>query len=81
MNSSVALIIATYNWPAALQQTLRSVAHQSILPNEVLIADDGSDERTTNLIQEFKEAKLTFSDSNNSCVIFLPRSNLLPVTK
>ncbi len=61
MNSSVALIIATYNWPAALQQTLRSVAHQSILPNEVLIADDGSDERTTNLIQEFKEAHPTLN--------------------
>ena len=57
MNSSVsvALIIATYNWPQALQQTLRSVARQTILPNEVLIADDGSDERTANLIQQFKE--------------------------
>ena len=56
MNSSVSvtLIIATYNWPQALQQTLRSVARQTILPNEVLIADDGSDERTANLIQQFK---------------------------
>jgi glycosyltransferase involved in cell wall biosynthesis len=51
---SVALIISTYNWPQALNQTLRSVANQTILPNEVLIADDGSDERTANLIQEFQ---------------------------
>jgi glycosyltransferase involved in cell wall biosynthesis len=51
---SVALIIATYNWPQALQQTLRSVANQTILPNEVFIADDGSDERTATLIQQFK---------------------------
>ena len=50
---SVALIISTYNWPQALNQTLRSFANQTILPNEVLIADDGSDERTANLIQEF----------------------------
>ena len=55
MSSSVSLIIATYNWPQALQQTLRSVARQTILPNEVLIADDGSDERTAHLIQQFKE--------------------------
>jgi len=55
MNSSVALIIATYNWPQALQQTLRSVANQTIMPSEVFIADDGSDERTANLIQQFKE--------------------------
>jgi len=51
---SVALIISTYNWPQALNQTLRSVANQTLLPNEVLIADDGSDERTANLIQAFK---------------------------
>jgi len=50
---SVALIISTYNWPQALNQTLRSVVNQTILPNEVLIADDGSDERTANLIQQF----------------------------
>ena len=51
---SVALIISTYNWPQALKQTLNSVVHQTILPNEILIADDGSDERTANLIQQFK---------------------------
>ena len=53
-STSVALIISTYNWPQALQQTLRSVVHQTIKPNEILIADDGSDERTANLIQQFK---------------------------
>ena len=53
-STSVAILISTYNWPQALKQTLRSVANQTILPNEVLIADDGSDERTTNLIQQFK---------------------------
>ena len=51
---SVALIISTYNWPQALKQTLNSAVHQTIQPNEILIADDGSDERTANLIQQFK---------------------------
>ena len=45
--TSVAILIATYNWPQALQQTLMSVANQTIQPNEVLIADDGSEERTS----------------------------------
>jgi glycosyltransferase involved in cell wall biosynthesis len=54
MDSSIALIISTYNWPKALKQTLRSIANQTILPNEILVADDGSDERTANLIQQFK---------------------------
>jgi glycosyltransferase involved in cell wall biosynthesis len=52
--TSLAILIATYNWPQALQQTLMSVANQTIQPNEVLIADDGSDERTSKLIQAFK---------------------------
>jgi glycosyltransferase involved in cell wall biosynthesis len=52
--TSVAILIATYNWPQALKQTLMSVANQTIQPNEVLIADDGSDERTSKLIQAFK---------------------------
>jgi glycosyltransferase involved in cell wall biosynthesis len=52
--TSVAILIATYNWPQALQQTLMSVANQTIQPDEVLIADDGSDERTSKLIQAFK---------------------------
>ncbi len=60
-STSVAIIISTYNWPQALNQTLRSVANQTLLPNEVLIADDGSDERTANLIQQFKEQHPTLN--------------------
>lgn len=51
----VSLIIATYNWPEALQLTLRSVQNQSCLPTEVLIADDGSKEETKKLIEEIKK--------------------------
>lgn len=36
------LIITTYNWPEALDLTLASAALQSVLPGEVIIADDGS---------------------------------------
>ena len=60
-STSVAIIISTYNWPKALNQTLRSVANQTLLPKEVLIADDGSDERTANLIQQFKEQHPTLN--------------------
>lgn len=45
-NSSVSLVITTYNWPEALQVCLKSVLNQTQLPDEIIIADDGSDERT-----------------------------------
>jgi glycosyltransferase involved in cell wall biosynthesis len=51
---SCSLIITTYNWPAALEKCLTSVKWQSILPNEVIIADDGSSVETRELTERFK---------------------------
>ena len=51
MNCS--LVITTYNRPEALNLVLHSLLKQSTLPDEVIIADDGSGEATKNLIREF----------------------------
>ena len=51
---SVALLIATYNWPEALNLVLQSVFKQTKLPNEILIADDGSKVETKILIEKFQ---------------------------
>nr|WP_199042684.1 glycosyltransferase family 2 protein [Dyella sp. ASV24] len=48
---NVSLIILTYNWPGALEGMLRSVAAQTCLPYEVVVADDGSTAETAALIQ------------------------------
>lgn len=47
---TTSLIIATYNWPAALDLVLQSVRQQRELPDEVLVADDGSGEPTRAVI-------------------------------
>jgi glycosyltransferase involved in cell wall biosynthesis len=44
------LIITTYNWPQSLLLVIKSVNLQSVLPDEVIIADDGSSEETKDLI-------------------------------
>jgi glycosyltransferase involved in cell wall biosynthesis len=46
----VSLVVLTYNWPEALQQVLRSIAAQTRLPDEVLVADDGSGADTAQLV-------------------------------
>ncbi|HVE60411.1 MAG TPA: glycosyltransferase family 2 protein [Chitinophagaceae bacterium] len=51
---SCSLIIATYNWPAALQLSLESVLKQSLMPDEIVIADDGSTYETKDLIDQYK---------------------------
>jgi glycosyltransferase involved in cell wall biosynthesis len=52
---SCALIATTYNWPEALELILLSVLNQTVFPNEVIIADDGSREDTKQLIDDFKK--------------------------
>ncbi|WP_026915498.1 glycosyltransferase family 2 protein [Christiangramia portivictoriae] len=49
-----ALLVSTYNWPEALSLVFLSLENQSVFPDEVLIADDGSTEETTKLIADFK---------------------------
>lgn len=44
------LIIATYNWAEALHCCLLSVSRQKLMPAEIIIADDGSDSRTLEVI-------------------------------
>ena len=48
---SSSLVIATYNRPAALDVVLRSVRVQRQLPDEVLVADDGSGEATRRVVR------------------------------
>ncbi|QOR73480.1 glycosyltransferase family 2 protein [Cruoricaptor ignavus] len=51
---TTSLIIATYNWPEALETVLKSAVSQSIPPDEILIADDGSSQQTADLIRKFQ---------------------------
>lgn len=50
------LVISTYNRPDALAACLESVRRQRHLPDEVIIADDGSTEETRRLIRSIASA-------------------------
>src|SRR6478735_11914615 len=54
----ISLLISTYNWPEALLLVLKSALSQSVLPCEILIADDGSKEETRQIIEQFQENSL-----------------------
>ncbi|WP_345949393.1 glycosyltransferase family 2 protein [Mucilaginibacter sp. PAMB04274] len=51
----VAVLISTYNWPEALELVLLSLLHQTRMPDEILIADDGSRPETTVLIDHYRK--------------------------
>ena len=49
----ISLIITTYNRPGALKRVLDGLISQTILPEEIIIADDGSDNNTKTMLQPF----------------------------
>lgn len=53
-NITTALLISTYNWPGALELVLLSALQQTKMPDEILIADDGSGPETKTLIDNYR---------------------------
>lgn len=53
--SSCSLVTPTYNWPEALELLLLSIKNQTVYPDEVIIADDGSRDETRALIERFQK--------------------------
>ena len=49
------LVIATYNWPQALDLCLKSVMQQSAMPAEIIIADDGSGPETKLVVEKYQK--------------------------
>lgn len=56
LGKDTSLIITTYNWPKALEICINSVIDQTVLPKEIIIADDGSKEETINLVKSFQQS-------------------------
>ena len=52
---SISLIVTTYNRPRALSVVLESVLRQVVLPDEIIIADDGSREPTHQLVERIND--------------------------
>lgn len=51
----ISLLISTYNWERALELCLYSVFAQTVKPDEILIADDGSRDETRQLIERLRK--------------------------
>jgi len=56
----LSVCVCTYNGAKYLREQLQSIKHQSQIPDEVIIADDGSTDRTLDLINEFA-SEVTFA--------------------
>lgn len=56
MVARLALIVSTYERPDALAAVLGSLAHQSAAPDELIVADDGSEPATRAVVERYAAA-------------------------
>jgi glycosyltransferase involved in cell wall biosynthesis len=52
---SCSLVVSTYNRPDALELCLESILKQKLLPDEIVVADDGSGQETRQLIDAIRK--------------------------
>jgi glycosyltransferase involved in cell wall biosynthesis len=50
----VSIALCTYNGERFLQEQLESITQQTLLPDELVVCDDGSGDRTLEILEEFK---------------------------
>lgn len=49
----ISVVTASYNGAKHIAEQLESIKHQSILPHEIVISDDGSTDNTASIVEEF----------------------------
>ena len=69
-NSTVSVIIPTYNRAAFLREALESVFTQTVQPHEVIVVDDGSKDNTESVVKGMQTAHPTLR--------YLPQKNAGP---
>ena len=53
----VSVVVCTYNGEKYLRDQVQSILHQSRLPDEIIISDDGSTDSTLEIIEEFASSR------------------------
>lgn len=66
MNAPITVIIPVYNSEATIEECINSVLHQSIMPQQIIVVDDGSTDNSLDKINKFDNSSLIkiFSQKN-----------------
>lgn len=78
MTPTVSVIIPSYNHEKYVRQCIQSVLDQTFQDFEIVITDDGSTDRTVDIIESFNDSRITFFKHNvnkgasiaaNNCIL------------
>lgn len=56
--ASVSVVIPMFNSAATIERALQSVATQSLLPQEVIVVDDGSNDMSASIVERWSKSKI-----------------------
>lgn len=66
MAPRISVIMATYNHAPYVAQAIRSVLEQTFSDFEFLIVDDGSDDRTADIVRQFADPRIRFWEGRDN---------------
>lgn len=81
MIPKVSVIIATYNRPQDLQLSIQSVLDQTLKPFEILICDDGFDEKTKETIDNYNNAIIKWVPGDHAGRPAIPRNRGIKIAE
>lgn len=67
--ADISVVVATYNGELFLEKQLQSILNQTILPSEIIICDDCSNDETIKILDELR-------NKNNLIKVFLNKENI-----
>jgi glycosyltransferase involved in cell wall biosynthesis len=67
-NGSIVAVIPTYNRSSTLERAIRSVLTQTRPPDEVLVVDDGSTDRTRDLLGAFESVRVLSVENSGAAI-------------
>lgn len=88
MKSRIITTIPVYNGEAFIARTLASVARQTLRPDRVIVCDDGSKDRTEEIVRAFKDLPCEFlrnpvnrglNHNFNRCLEFAAETDFLQI--
>lgn len=65
-NSKVSFLVVTYNAEEYIEKTLRSCLNQTYPDFEILVLDNASNDRTTKIINNINDARITLFEGKNN---------------
>ena len=58
MQTTISILIPAYNAEKTIKRTLDSILNQTLLPFEIVIVNDGSTDKTQDILNEYENYKL-----------------------